>query len=175
MTPEQDYKFIPLTKGYSAIVDAADYEWLSQWKWHTRIRHGKTAYAGRLQRIEKLPNHRKSHLILMARQICGLERGDKRVVDHINHNTLDNRRSNLRICLQGQNARNRRKDKDNTSGYKGVSRNKQNGKWIVRIRFNYRQITVGTFISLEDAAKAYKDAANSLFGEFAYKEPSSTN
>lgn len=94
-------------------------------------------------------------------------------VDHINRDTLDNRKSNLRICPSGAyNAINRPKQKNNTSGYKGVFLRKDTGRttpvYRAAIRYEQRLISLGHFGDPKEAAKAYDKKAKELFGEFAY-------
>lgn len=88
-------------------------------------------------------------------------------VDHINGDTLDNRRSNLRLCTVSGNNHNRMKSKNNTSGYKGVSWLKQNQKWRAYIKVNSKDKHLGCYLDKEDAARAYDKAAKEYFGEFA--------
>lgn len=94
-------------------------------------------------------------------------------VDHINHNTLDNRKCNLRVCTHAENSRNRIINKNNNSGYIGVNlkMNKVKGHtymyWDSRITFNYKRIQLGLFKNKKDAAIAYNEAAIKYFGEFA--------
>jgi len=90
------------------------------------------------------------------------------LVDHINGNGLDNRRENLRICTNTENLRNRGKDRDNTSGYKGVVIKKGEKKFRAQIRVNQKTIHLGSFSTPEEAARAYDDAAREYFGEFAW-------
>ncbi|MBL0320674.1 MAG: HNH endonuclease [Alphaproteobacteria bacterium] len=139
-------KEITLSKGFVCIVDDDDYEYLSQYRWHSM--KGKVrVYASR--------SYKRSQII-MHRELMNPPIGF--VVDHINGNTLDNRRSNLRICTHSQNNVNVKQK--NKTGYKGVKL--ENGKWVARI-----QITIGTFASAEEAARAYDKASKSLHGEFA--------
>lgn len=106
--------------------------------------------------------------ILMHRLIMGLQKGDKRQVDHREPgNGLDNRRSNLRIADQFGNQANRGKNSNNKSGYKGVSWHKKRGVWVVSVGFHGRQLWVGRYKNLEDAVEAYKQACLKHHGEFA--------
>jgi len=92
------------------------------------------------------------------------------VVDHINADPLDNRRCNLRICTNAENSRNNTLSKTNSIGLKGVQSAKANGSakpHRARIKHNYQEIQLGTFVTKEEAAIAYDQKALELFGEFA--------
>lgn len=163
MTPTSEYCSIPLTRGQSAIVDAADYEWLIQWKWHALwCRCAPSFYAARHVRIDG-----RKKIVLMHRLILGLDFGDKRRGDHKNMNSLDNRRSNLRIATHQQNLYNRRMMNRNTSGYKGVTWDKQHNRWCAQIVVQRRRVWLGRFDTAEAAYAAYCEAALRLHGEFA--------
>ena len=88
-------------------------------------------------------------------------------VDHINGNSLDNRRANLRLCGNAQNAWNRGPSKRSPTKYKGVFRS-HGGKWNSKIMVNGKRIDLGQFATPEEAARAYNDAARKHYGEFAY-------
>ena len=88
------------------------------------------------------------------------------MVDHINHNGLDNRRENLRICTHAENQHNSRKQKNNTSGYKGVYWDKSKKKWRAQIKKD-NKIHIGMFDIIEEAARAYDAKAKELFGGYA--------
>ena len=88
------------------------------------------------------------------------------VVDHINHNKLDNRKTNLRVCTQQQNSMNQTIHYDNTSGTAGVSWNKLKCKWEAYITFNYNTIHLGYFTNKEDAILARKEAEIKYFGNY---------
>ncbi|KKL49351.1 hypothetical protein LCGC14_2316410, partial [marine sediment metagenome] len=105
--------------------------------------------------------------IKMSRQILGLERGDKRQADHINHNTLDNCRVNLRVCTIQENQMNQKPRSNTTSNYKGVSWNKQTKKWVAFIGVNTEAIYLGCFTLERNAAEAYNRAAKIYHKEFA--------
>lgn len=102
--------------------------------------------------------------ILLHRLI--MNPGDDMVVDHINHDKLDNRKDNLRICSTRQNTMNQDVSKNSTSGITGVTWDKTNGKWMAYIKVNYRQITLGRFTNLDDAIQARMDAEIEYFGEY---------
>ena len=106
--------------------------------------------------------------IAVHRLIMGLRSGDRMEVDHINHDGLDNRRCNLRICTSAQNLCNRRKNCEATSQYKGVYWYGQRNKWRVDVSINGRTKYVGIFANELDAAMAYDLAAKQHYGEFAY-------
>ncbi len=97
-----------------------------------------------------------------------------KVVDHINGNPLDNRKSNLRVATRGQNNMNRganrtHRGKFTTSPYKGVSWDKRRSKWVSNIGHNYKLIYLGSFDVPEDAARAYDVKSQELHEEFAYQ------
>ena len=95
----------------------------------------------------------------------GLNRGDKRCVDHINGNVLDNRRSNLRICTRQQNAYNKRNKALPKSGFRGVR--KAGTRWQALIFEQGKTKVIGSFADVLDAARAYDAAAVRCFGSFA--------
>lgn len=90
----------------------------------------------------------------------------KKVIDHIDHNGLNNKRSNLRICTVAQNTANKRKGKG-SSDFKGVSWHKRDQIWIATIHQKRKQLHLGYFNDELEAAKAYDKAAKDLWGEFA--------
>lgn len=162
---EPEYRTIPLTKGLVAIVDAADYEWLSQFNWHaTRGNASKLFYAARTLWLEG----GKKRTLLMHRAILGLPPEDHRQCDHRNGNRLDNRRANLRPATLIQNHANAPMRRTNTSGYKGVRLHKFSGLWHARITLNYREISLGYFKTPEAADAAYRATAKRIHGEFAH-------
>ena len=152
---------IPLTQGKVAIVDADDYEWLSQYKW-SAFRGRYTFYAQRCARING-----KKRIILMHRQILGLFFGDKHVSDHINHNGIDNRRSNLRLASRVLNGYNCKIHKDNKSGFRGVCWVKRTQAWQAQIRVNGQTIWCGSYPTAIAAAVAYDSAAIKYRGDTA--------
>jgi len=95
-----------------------------------------------------------------------LKKKDGFVVDHINGNKLDNRISNLRYVTHAQNVMNQAKRITNSSGYKGVTWNKEAKKWKVQLGLNGKRHFGGYFDDLEEAAKAYNKHAKRLFGKY---------
>lgn len=91
-------------------------------------------------------------------------------VDHINGNTLDNRKKNLRYVDDIQSAYNRKTRIDNTSGYKGVALHKMTGKWQVNISVNKKTIYLGLYENIEDAIRVRKEAEEKYFGEYARRD-----
>ncbi len=153
-SPDNSIRFIPLTQGKFAIVDAGDYEWLSGRRWHI-VASGNT-YAGRKE-------HGKT--IYMHREIMKPPKG--MLVDHIDGNGLNNRRANLRVCTNQQNMRNIRKKPGASSIYKGVYHDKRRDTWSAKICCGRKSTHIAVFATEIEAARAYDRKARELFGEFA--------
>jgi hypothetical protein len=145
-------RYIPLTQGEVAMVDAEDYEELSKYKWYV-TRHGGNKYACRCGKR-----------ILMHRVIMKPPRG--MVVDHIDGNGLNNRRCNLRICTHAQNACNRRRT-GGRSGFRGVEP-KGNGKYAAIVGHKRKRNRAGVFSDPIEAARARDKLARELHGEYAW-------
>lgn len=151
---------IPLTKGKFAIVDAEDYEQLSQWKWN----YHRDGYAIRTfyvdgKKVTKSMHHQ------IALPPPGLQ------IDHKNLDGLDNRRDNLRVATRSQQRSNQKRFKSKVgSQYKGVHPNDSRYKkpWRALIMCQGKHFSLGNFYAEEEAAKAYDAKAKELFGEFAY-------
>ena len=94
---------------------------------------------------------------------------DGLIVDHINHNKLDNRRSNLRICTNQENLWNCKGYSNNTSGHTGVRWNKNDNKWSADITVSYKRIHLGLFVNIEDAIRVRRKAEVEYFGKFSFK------
>lgn len=153
-------KKIRLTRGKSAIVDDADFLWLSRWKWFTQPSR-QTFYAVR----KDCPAPGVYRHIRMHRQILGEKFLRKRLTDHRDGNGLNNQRFNLRPATKIQNVRNARRRRDNRSGFRGVARHR--GKFMAQISIRGTTTYIGIFKCAKDAAKAYDRKARKLYGEFA--------
>ena len=158
---DTSYRYIVLTQNQIAIVDAEDFEWLDQWAWSASLsrRTGKW-YAVRAEKIGG-----KSVRVYMHRQVMHSRPGE--YTDH-KESTLDNRKSNLRKCTNSQNMAHVGKLRNNKSGYRGVSWDKERHLWRATIACNRKYILLGRFGTAEAAARAYDVAAKRLFGEFAF-------
>ena len=146
-------RWIPLTQGKFALVDEADAGSLSSVRWQAHLRRNHW-YAWR-------------HAGQMHRLLLGVPRGAREVVDHINGDTLDNRRANLRICSISQNLFNRGPTRLNSSGLKGIWLCRQTNRWAARIQAGTKRIWLGRFDTATEAANAYDAAAARFHGEFA--------
>ncbi len=155
------FRLIPLTQGKYAIVDPEDFDELNKHKWYAR-EAGHTFYA--VRSIRK--NNINVTTVQMHRQI--INPPDGRVVDHKNHEGLDNRKVNLRPATRAQNAWNSiNLPKNGSSKYRGVKYSKANGKFRAAINVNGKRIHLGYFENEIDAAKAYDNAARLYRGNFA--------
>lgn len=151
-----DVAYVPLTKGYEAVVDVADVPLVHGVNWCAGVKRG-TVYA---MRTKYGPDGRET--VMMHRAIClpavGVE------VDHKDGNGLNNTRANLRSATKSQNMHNQKISTRNTSGFKGVSKIK--GRWESNIRLNGKKRRLGIFDTPEAASAAYAKASAALHGEF---------
>jgi hypothetical protein len=153
-TPKgENVKLIPLDGGFYAYVDAEDFEWLNQWRWHVC----GSGYAGR---------HENGKLIFMHRAIMKPPKG--MVVDHINGNRFDNTRANLRNVTPQENLHNTRKQAGTSSIYKGIYYQKNMGKWYAEAKYRGARSRAGPFEEEAEAGRAYDRMAVELFGERAW-------
>lgn len=154
---------IPLTRGYVAIVDDADYERVAALKWCALKACGKRqqVYATHYKRANGRVVAISMHRFLMG-DPAGM------IVDHIDSNGLNNTRANLRICTHAENMQNRKPHTRKASDckFKGLILHKS-GRIEARIRAEGRSLSLGYFKSHEDAARAYDAAAVKYHGEFA--------
>ena len=145
-----------------AKVDPADYKRLKGYEWIAR--KGRNSFYA--QRYVARGKGKSDTLVYIHQEVIKVPKG--MVTDHINHDGMDNRSTNLRAATQAQNLRNRKKfNKLFTSKYKGVCWHKMTRKWHASISFNNKIIYLGIFKNEIDAAKAYDEAAKKYHGEFA--------
>lgn len=142
-----------LGEGKYAIVDDSDWSLVSKYRWYLL----KLGYV-----VRSVGRNKKQFL---HREIMQPPKGFE--VDHINGDRLDNRRAKLRICTHSQNGKNLKKRKNNKFGLKGVGWARREQMYRARIMVNYKDIHLGYFHTVKDAAKAYNEAARQYFGEYA--------
>jgi hypothetical protein len=154
-------KKIKLTQGKFALIDNADFELVSKYKWYCQ-RHSQSDKLFYAQSCNKSKTLRMHRLITNALP--------KQEVDHINGNGLDNRRKNLRACTHKQNIANMRPGRRNKSGFRGVIQYKDHKGWAARIgRSGIPGYHLGFFKTKKLAAIAYNKEAKKRYGNFAYK------
>jgi hypothetical protein len=150
--PDDSIRYIPLTKGQYAIVDAEDYDRLSRYKWYG-TGFGDKMYAAR---------HHKGKTIYMHRVIMKVPKG--KVVDHVNGHRLNNRKCNLRVCTHQENLCNRA----GLGEFIGVDRDKKSGKYRALVHKNRRSFRAGPFATAIEAARARDRLALEHHGQYAW-------
>lgn len=149
-------KSFRLACGRQTVVDASDYKWLSALSWYASITSSGKAY---------IKCHARPKNLYMHRLITNCPSG--MCVDHIDGNSMNNRRSNLRICRQSDNSKNRKRPKSNSSGYAGVWWYETNKRWLAFVDLAYKRLLVGCYADKFSAAEARDFGAIMLHGEFA--------
>jgi len=146
-----EVKRIPLPNDRYTLVDAEDYDYFSQWNWsvHSDGYAHRNLYTGR-----KATGNIRLHRAIIKAQ-------PDQIVDHINRDKLDNRKSNLRICASGENRANSGLNRNNKAGLKGV--HKKVSRYIAR----HKRVDLGRFDDAIDAAKCYDAALTERFGHYA--------
>lgn len=161
---EFGYAIVYTTKGEPFWIDLEDLDRVLEYCWSYSDK-------GYLQANSRDKTHKSP--IMLHRFIMGLQKGDKRNVDHIVHTPkgekeIDHRKRNLRITTGAQNNMNSYLKRNNTSGVSGVYFSKAEGKWKAEIRENNNYHFLGTFENKEDAISARKRAEKKYWGEYAF-------
>jgi len=162
---ETHAEIIVISKKYGEVrflIDLDDVERCKQYKWTLNKPAGLNdfyAFTTEMLPKEQRTKTKKQKHIKLHRFLTNCPKG--MVIDHINHNTRDNRKCNLKICTQFENVKN---NKNNKSGYSGVFWDKDRQKWQVRITYQYKGIFLGRYDKIEDAIQARKQAEQKYFG-----------
>jgi hypothetical protein len=154
-----DYRVIRLPSKDDVCIDIDDYDLATSRAWYKHSQ-GYTA-AG-----SSTTGHQYLHRLVLER-VIGRQLTRKDVVDHINHDKLDNRRANLRLATASLNGANMVRPSHNSSGYKGVHWSQAHNRWHSSIKVQQTELFIGLFQDLEEAAYAYDQVAMQLFNEFA--------
>ncbi len=153
---DQSIKHVALTKGKVAIVDADDYAAVMEFNWNAQKSHSGTFYA------------KGSHGGPLLHRFV-LRMSDPKIqIDHANGNTLDNRKSNLRVATHEQNRQNRGAYKNSKSGYAGVHWHRRDKVWVVYVNTNGKRTYCGEYEDKETAIAARIAAEVEQHGEFAF-------
>lgn len=155
---EGGFAYVPLTKGFEAVIDVDDVDKVKNNNWYALGAAG-LVYAARMQKIYGV---RRSIYLHRVITICPPEK----LVDHVDCNTLDNRRANLRICTRAQNTMNTKIRADNKTGFKGVDQIKASGRWRAAIKSNGAVVHLGHFGCATAAAVAYRRANQKYHKDF---------
>ena len=138
--------------GKFLVVDDENFELVNNYYWH-------------LDNGGYVRGALKKQILIRAHRLIMNPAKDK-VIDHINGNKLDNRKSNLRICTQVQNMANRTLSVNNKTGYKGIHFNKKINKYSVQFCYNKKRINGGYFKDIIEAIKTYNNLVIKYIGEF---------
>lgn len=164
---------IPLnSKKYPGLYALVDIEAISKFpeltsrKWSPSMSRTLSDGSKLFYAVIKGSKNNKKYSILMHNLILQPSKGF--VVDHIDHNGLNNMKSNIRLVSNTQNQYNRKQNRNGTSKYKGVCLASRNKKYLAQIRFEGKTYYIGSFENEIEAAKAYDKKAKELFKEFAY-------
>jgi hypothetical protein len=159
--PEFEFAIAVEQDSHLWIVSPEDFDLVSH-HWVLRSFNGyQYAYSSRKPYAQIL-----MHRLIMERMLARpLQKGEE--IDHSNHNTFDNRRSNLRLATRTQNNANHKKLNGQTSIYKGVSWDSERQKWAAFIKLKQKSRFLGRFDTEVEAAKTYNAAAKESFGRFA--------
>ena len=138
------------------LFDKEDYEKIKDYCWYK----SNSGYV--------IHDRQNQKSILLHRLITNCP--EELVVDHINHDKLDNRKSNLRVCTHADNQKNLKSNSRNTSGHLGVCHIKSRDRWQSYIYINKKKKTLGNFKNKEDAIRVREEAEKKYYGEFAFRK-----
>lgn len=155
---EGNIAYVPLTRGYEAIIDVSDVSLIDNFNWCVQ-KSARSVYAVRSER-----RNGKQRTIFMHRVIMGEPDGLQ--VDHEDGNGLNNRRKNLRRATVSQNQQNSRVRLNNKTGFKGVTYHKQNDRYRATIKAHGKQVSLGCYSTPEEAHLAYQKASIKYYGRF---------
>jgi hypothetical protein len=149
-------------KGYVVLIDDEDYDKIKGYPWwaitNAKHNHPEQVYFSYDAGTQGRP--------LLHRYVLGLKPRDGKIVDHINGNTLDCRKRNLRIVTISQNNWNSHRNLNSSTGYKGVDYHKAERKYRARICFNGKRISLGSYKTAKEAHTAYCEASKKYHGEY---------
>lgn len=155
---------VRMPRGYYVLVDASDFPLIADYSWHASGDGETIVYANTWSYRSGIRRPLRMHRLIMNPP-------DNLVVDHKNGNTLDNRRSNLRVCTSRENNLNLPGKPNTSSQFKGVKWRAERGTWIATIYVDGRTQYLGSTRDERAAAKLYNEAAKLHFGEFAWLSP----
>ncbi len=163
-------KEIQLTQGQAALVDDEDFERVNAYRWYASFNPGY-ANGGRFLATRRGNKSDDTFVVFLHRFIMNAQKGQ--IVDHIDGDTLNNQRNNLRFATRSNNGCNNAHvlQKHNTSGLRGVSFNIGVGKWRAATKICGKSVHLGYFTDKLEAAKAYNEAAKKYHGDFATLNP----
>jgi hypothetical protein len=155
------YRKVPLSQGKFAKVSEEDYERISKHKWYAYEGQNGVCYARRSFVVDGIQHQEGMHRFLM-----GFKKGDP-IVDHKDHDGLNNTRENMRAATRSQNGANRRSHKKSSSKYLGVFLSKKRNRFKAEIKKGVKTYFLGWFKDEKEAATAYNTKSKEIFGEFA--------
>jgi len=160
---------------HAVLIDKEDWDKVSQYKWCLSLHHTGRFYVrakiyhpegGYRVRPDNGYRQRRQTTIRLHRLIMGAEKGD--IIDHIDGDSLNNTKANLRYCDANQSAQNRKLPVTNKSGFKGVHHvPDRDPPWVAQIQSHGKKIYLGSYATAEEAARVYDRKAIELHGEFA--------
>ena len=165
---EGNIAYVPLTRGYEAIIDVGDVQLVERWNWHAQVKQrsdGNSAIVYAMRGETVSVNRRVK--VYMHRVIAETPEGFE--TDHIDGNGLNNRRANLRAATREQNGCNQSTSCANTSGAKGVTWNRRLGRWQAQIGFAGKMHYLGLHETVAAASDAYAAKSVELHGIFGRK------